>query len=87
MRYYSIQPSEMDEITNEDLTMLYNCIDIIDAKEALNSIKVAEHPYLTPEAQRKRVNGLKKDANPSILKKEARAISMEELASLIGKGV
>lgn len=86
MRFYSIQPSEMDRISNEDAEFLFKCIEVIDAKEALVGLKVAEYPYLKPAGQRKTFKDLKKQANPPIIKPEARAITMADLAELIGKG-
>ena len=86
MRFYGIQPSEMETISNEDAEMLLKCIDVIDAKEALISLKVVEYPDLKPEAKRRLFRDLKKQANPPIIKPEARAITMADLAQLIGKG-
>ncbi len=83
MRFYSIQPSEMEFISNDDVNELYNCIPILEAREALVGIKIAEYPYLKPEGQKKTFKDLKKQANPSILKPEARAITMAEIAKLL----
>ena len=86
MRYYSIQPSEMENLDNDYANKLLECIPIIDAREALVGIKIAEYPYLKPEGQKKTFRDLKKQANPTILKREARAITTIELAQLLSKG-
>jgi hypothetical protein len=83
MRVYSIQPSEMEFISSEDVEMLFQCVPMIEAKEALVGIKIAEYPNLKPEARRKMFKDLKKLAYPSIIKKEARAITMADLASML----
>lgn len=83
MRFYSIQPSEIDEMTGEEIKLLVECIPILEAREALVGIKIAEYPHLTERGKSKTFKDLKKQANPSILKPEARAISMAELAKLL----
>lgn len=80
---YSIQPSEMELIHNDDLEILFKCIPMLQAQEALVGIKIAEYPNLKAEAKRKLFKDLKKQANPQILKSEARPITMAEIAKLL----
>lgn len=83
MRFYSIQPTEMECLDHDFANRLYQCVDILQAREALIGIKIAEYPYLKKEGQSRVFKDLKKRAYPSIIKKEARAITMADLANML----
>lgn len=86
MRFYSIQPSELYCLSTDEVSSLIKCIEIITAKEMLEDLVIADYPTLKADTRRKIFNDLKKKANPSILKPEARAITTKDLASILNQG-
>ena len=52
----------------------------------ITALKIADYPMMKPDARRKLFNDLKKQANPSILKEEKRAITTADLAQILNRG-
>ena len=65
---------------------MIHCIDVIAAQEQLRELQNADFPSVKKETRDKLWKLLKKTANPTILKEEKRAITTQELASLLNKG-
>lgn len=80
-----MHPLSVDDLPNDEFISLLRCIDIIDAREMIKGIKIAEFEVLKPEARRKRFNDLKKAAYPRIIKREERALTMADVASILGE--
>lgn len=58
----------------------------IEAHELLICLKSADYPYLKPEAKRKTHRELSKQVTANILKSEAKPLTTEDLARILGNG-
>lgn len=81
-----MQPSEIEDLDNDFANDLYSCIEILQSNEMLMALNVSDYPNMKDSARNKLFKGLKNQATPSILKGEARAISVTDLAQMINKG-
>jgi len=83
IRFYGVSPSELMELDNDYVISLAMCVDILEAREALNLLRIADYPMMKPESRAKLFNTLKKQANPRIMKEERKALSIDDIAKIL----
>lgn len=69
----------------DDAECLLKCIPVLQARDTLRLIGIQDFPHLKEEARNKRLRELNNTAFPNILREE-RAITTNELASLLNRG-
>ena len=52
-------------MTKEDAAIYYRCAQVIDAREGLQRLKIADYPQLKESGRKKIWNEFKQAANPS----------------------
>ena len=80
-----MQPSEVYNLENETVNVLFSQIDQIEAMEQLAMIGVFSYPELKEEQRRKMFNNLKNRATPKFLNEEQRPLTTADLASILSK--
>lgn len=66
----------------EEVTQIIEWVQILKARERFLQLELLDYPNLKSEARRKIHKGLYKQAYPSIIEKENKALTLEDLARM-----
>jgi hypothetical protein len=69
-----------------DFQNYVRAIPVLRAQESLNQIMIHSYPHSKKEYQQKIHKKLHKEANPSVWSEQKKAITLDEVARMLGRG-
>jgi hypothetical protein len=83
MKYYSVAPKDMEDLSLEELIKMNKALDIFIAQDILNQFKVSSFPYMKKDQKESLHKEFHKIANPNIWDKP-KVLSLKDIAQMLG---
>lgn len=87
IRFYGLSKVEVDSLTVDEFTALWEAITILEAQETLLNMNIAAYPMLKKEDAKKFHRSIYEKAYPRNWERAKRSLTTAELAKLSGAGV